>query len=89
MRDAREKVEDVKNTAVELADRVVDTTKTESPKQDCLPCRLTGAAVFGGTGAYAIYQGRLLPLTQPAAKRYGMFALGAGFISLGLYRLVN
>ena len=30
----------------------------EGYKKDCLQCRLTGAAVFGGAGLYSLYEAR-------------------------------
>ncbi|EPY51397.1 hypothetical protein SPOG_02568 [Schizosaccharomyces cryophilus OY26] len=59
-------------------------------RYDCLPCRLIGATAFTGLGAYAYWQSRI-PKSTPhyRTKRLGLLSLATGFISVGLYRLVN
>ncbi len=68
---------------------------------DCLACRLTGAAAFGGLGVYSYFSGhgQLLAQRQRILKsgsRFGMRSRQAGvtftslvLVGLGLYRLVN
>ncbi|KAL2051871.1 hypothetical protein ABVK25_007786 [Lepraria finkii] len=74
----------------------------EEDKDDCLACRLTGAAAFIGLGGYIYYSGK----TQLTARRneiarksggmggvrarmMGTGLLSLSFVGMGLYRLVN
>jgi hypothetical protein len=69
----------------------------QNPK-DCLPCKLTGAATFGGVGTYALYLAhkdgafRKTPVLRKAGSvgpigNKLQVGLGVVFIALGLGRL--
>jgi hypothetical protein len=63
--------------------------------KDCLPCRLTGAATFGGVGTYALYlahqDGAFSKIRRKGGSVVGsrlQVILGVTFLGLGLGRLV-
>ena len=63
--------------------------------KDCLPCRLTGAATFGGVGTYALYlayqDGVFDKVRRKGRSIVGgrlQVLLGLGFLGAGLGRLV-
>jgi Domain of unknown function (DUF4536) len=68
---------------------------------DCLPCRVTGAAAFIGLGAYSYFSGRAQLRQQEAkilksgtmfgirSRQIGITGIAMSLVSLGLYRLVN
>jgi len=69
--------------------------------EDCLSCRLTGAAAFIGLGGYSYYSGQNQLQIQRAAilksgSRFGMKSRQAGitgiamaFVGMGVWRLIN
>jgi hypothetical protein len=68
---------------------------TITAAKDCLPCRLTGAATFGGVGTYALYlahqDGAFSKIRRKGGSIVGsrlQVVLGVTFIGLGLGRLV-
>lgn len=68
---------------------------------DCLPCRVTGAAAFIGLGAYSYFSGHAQLRQQEAkilksgsmlgirSRQMGITGIAASLLGLGLYRLVN
>lgn len=46
-------------------------------RQECTVCRVTGGAVFLGTGAYMLYSARKSAPGSPRGKKFVMF-VGAG-----------
>ena len=46
-------------------------------RQECTVCRVTGGAVFLGTGAYMLYSGRKSAPGSARGKKFVMF-VGAG-----------
>jgi hypothetical protein len=63
--------------------------------KDCLPCRLTGAATFGGVGTYALYLAYQDGVFDKVRRKGGSIVggrlqvlLGLGFLGAGLGRLV-
>lgn len=65
------------------------------PIKDCLPCRLTGAATFGGVGTYAMYMAYQDGAFDKVRRKGGSVVkgrlqvlLGVTFMGLGLGRLV-
>lgn len=71
------------------------TPEVKPKMKDCLACRLTGAAAFGGIGAYALYQSKAMgtfktkrPPGGPLVAGQASAVLGLVFISLGLGRLI-
>ncbi|RXK42638.1 hypothetical protein M231_00192 [Tremella mesenterica] len=75
---------------------VINTRRLPREKpEDCLACRLTGAAAFSGLGVYALYQAnsmgtfqRMRPPGSPLIAGKITAVLGLVFVSLGLGRLV-
>jgi hypothetical protein len=73
----------------------------EKIQDDCLPCRVTGAAAFVGLGVYSYYSGhaQLLAQQKAIAKSGSMFGLksrqtgitgiAVTLVGMGLWRLVN
>ncbi|KAI7888961.1 uncharacterized protein EV154DRAFT_565861 [Mucor mucedo] len=62
--------------------------KIEKEYVDCLPCKLTGAAAFGGLGGYALREATVVNKLPGRAKTaIGLGVTGVAFISAGLYRL--
>ncbi|KAL2045171.1 hypothetical protein N7G274_002252 [Stereocaulon virgatum] len=74
----------------------------EEDKDDCLACRLTGAAAFIGLGGYIYYSGKTQiaarskeiarksgSLGSVRARMMGSGLLSLSFVGMGLYRLVN
>lgn len=69
--------------------------------EDCLPCRMTGAAAFIGLGAYSYFSGRAQLRQQEAkilksgtmfgmrSRQIGITGIAMSLVGLGLYRLVN
>ena len=68
-------------------------------QQDCLPCRVTGAAAFVGLGVYSYISGHSQLRAQKAeiAKSFigmrprqaGITGIATTLVGLGLWRLVN
>jgi hypothetical protein len=68
---------------------------------DCLPCRVTGAAAFIGLGAYSYFSGHAQLRQQEAkilksgtmfgirSRQMGITGIAMSLVGLGLYRLVN
>ncbi|KAI9222074.1 hypothetical protein BC828DRAFT_404348 [Blastocladiella britannica] len=58
--------------------------------RDCLPCRLTGSAAFGGLAGYSFYQATMAPGFEklPMNRRVAMGVLGVCFASASIARLV-
>ena len=83
-------------------DTATTTTPTEKTAgttaitaKDCLPCRLTGAATFGGVGTYALYMAYQDGAFDKVRRKGGSIVtgrmqvlLGVTFLGLGLGRLV-
>ncbi|ORY96134.1 hypothetical protein BCR43DRAFT_524285 [Syncephalastrum racemosum] len=56
--------------------------------EDCLPCRLTGAAAFSGLGIYAFREAfKLNKVASKQGTAVGLGVFGVVFLSAGLYRL--
>ncbi|ORY26518.1 hypothetical protein BCR39DRAFT_541105 [Naematelia encephala] len=80
------------------ASPAVKTSQSTGPnglkKEDCLACRLTGAATFSAIGVYALYEAnkqgafaRVRPKGSPLGASFTV-AIGVVFLSLGCGRLV-
>ncbi|OAF54530.1 hypothetical protein VC83_09252 [Pseudogymnoascus destructans] len=77
------------------------TNDKEEFRDDCTPCRVTGAAAFAGLGIYSYYSGhaQLLAQQKAIAKSGSMFGLKSRqtgitgiaitLVGMGLWRLVN
>lgn len=73
----------------------------EEFRDDCTPCRVTGATAFAGLGIYSYYSGhaQLLAQQKAIAKSGSMFGLKSRqtgitgiaitLVGMGLWRLVN
>ncbi|WVF66579.1 hypothetical protein IAT40_001319 [Kwoniella sp. CBS 6097] len=78
-----------------MSDAAVSNAKIDREDgQDCLSCRLTGAAAFTGLGVYAINQARVQgafktvrPRGQPMVAVKATAIIGTVFIGLGIGRL--
>jgi hypothetical protein len=69
--------------------------------EDCLPCRVTGAAAFIGLGAYSYFSGHAQLRQQESkilksgtrlglkSRQMGITGIAMSLVGLGLYRLVN
>ncbi|KAG9242697.1 hypothetical protein BJ878DRAFT_514181 [Calycina marina] len=80
-------------------DRPQDVMKEDF--EDCLSCRLTGATVLIGAGAYSYYSGhRNLQLQQARilasnprigmkGRQVGITSIALSLVGLGMYRLIN
>ncbi|KAJ1919469.1 hypothetical protein H4219_001939 [Mycoemilia scoparia] len=49
-----------------------------STYEDCLGCRLVGAAAFGGLAGYTLYQRSQLSKANYAGRRAGLLVFSAG-----------
>lgn len=69
--------------------------------EDCLPCRVTGAAAFIGLGAYSYFSGHAQLRQQESkilksgtrlgikSRQMGITGIAMSLVGLGFYRLVN
>ena len=81
------------DTATTTTKKTPETTAITA--KDCLPCRLTGAATFGGVGTYALYMAYQDGAFDKVRRKGGSIVagrmqvlLGVTFLGLGLGRLV-
>jgi len=68
-------------------------------EQDCLPCRVTGAAAFVGLGVYSYVSGHSQLKAQQAeiaksffgmrSRKMGITGIATTLVGMGLWRLVN
>ncbi len=77
------------------------TLAREDKVDDCLPCRVTGAAAFMGLGAYSYYSGHAQLRQQEAkilksgsmfgikSRQMGITGIALTLFGVGFYRLVN
>lgn len=77
------------------ADPQAERQPSLAAAKDCLPCRLTGAATFGGVGSYALYlahqDGAFSKIRRKGGSVVGsrlQVILGVTFLGLGLGRMV-
>ncbi|EPE34183.1 hypothetical protein GLAREA_07196 [Glarea lozoyensis ATCC 20868] len=68
---------------------------------DCMPCRVTGAAAFIGLGTYSYFSGHSQLKAQQAAilrsksifgiksRQAGITSIALALVGAGVYRLVN
>lgn len=71
------------------------TQQPTSSRPDCLACRLTGAATFGGVGTYALYlahrDGAFDRIRRPGGARVApklQAVIGVGFLGVAVVRLL-
>lgn len=69
--------------------------------EDCLPCKVTGAAAFIGLGTYSYFSGHSQLLAQQTAiaksgsmfglksRQTGITGIAATLVGMGLWRLLN
>jgi len=79
----------------------LSTILAQDKVDDCLPCRVTGAAAFIGLGAYSYFSGHAQLRQQEAkilksgtrlgikGRQMGITGIAMSLVGLGLYRLVN
>lgn len=79
----------------------LSSTLARDKVEDCLPCRVTGAAAFIGLGAYSYFSGHAQLRQQEAkilksgtrlgmkSRQIGITGIAMSLVGLGLYRLVN
>src|SRR5450432_3882231 len=77
------------------------TLARDKPAEDCLPCRVTGAAAFIGLGAYSYFSGHKQLLEQQVkilksgrmfgmkSRQMGITGIAMTLVGMGLWRLVN
>lgn len=79
----------------------LSTTLANDRPEDCLPCRITGAAAFVGLGAYSYWSGHSQLREQRAkilasksmfgmkSRQAGITSIAMALVGVGLYRLAN
>jgi len=88
-------------TALEQPEPLHSVMAAERPKDDCLPCRLTGSGAFIGLGVYSYYSGQAQLNNKRAelmksknllsfkTRQMGISGIAMVLVGMGLYRLVN
>jgi len=79
----------------------LSSTLSRDKLEDCLPCRVTGAAAFIGLGAYSYFSGHAQLRQQEGkilksgtilgmrSRQMGITGIAMSLVGLGLYRLIN
>jgi len=81
-------------------ERLQEVLAKDKP-EDCLPCKVTGAAAFIGLGTYSYYSGHSQLQAQQAqilksksmfgmkSRQAGITSIAMTLVGMGLWRLVN
>jgi len=81
-------------------ERLQDVLAKDKP-EDCLPCKVTGAAAFIGLGTYSYYSGHSQLQAQEVqivksksmfgmkSRQAGVTSIAMTLVGMGLWRLVN
>ena len=79
----------------------LQTALARDRPEDCLPCKVTGAAAFIGLGAYSYFSGHAQLKQQQAkilksgsmfgmrSRQMGITGIAMSLAGMGLWRLVN
>lgn len=79
----------------------LQTALARDRPDDCLPCKVTGAAAFIGLGAYSYFSGHAQLKQQQAkilksgamigmrSRQMGITGIAMSLVGMGLWRLVN